>query len=41
MSEPLVNSPETIRLMEIAVASGASVSTAHKTVRKRLRIEAR
>ena len=41
MSEPLVNSPETKRLMEIAIASGASVRTAHKTVRKRLRIEAR
>ena len=41
MSEPLVNSPETKRLMEIAVASGASVRTAYKTVRKRFRIEAR
>ena len=41
MSEPLVNSPETKRLMEIAFASGASVRTAYKTVRKRLRIEAR
>ena len=41
MSEPLVNSPETKRLMEIASASGASVRTAYKTVRKRLRIEAR
>ena len=41
MSEPFVNSPETKRLMEIAIASGASVRTACKTVRKRLRIEAR
>ena len=41
MSEPLVNSPETKRLMEIAIVNGASVRTAHKTVRKRLRIEAR
>ena len=29
MSEPLVNSPETKRLMEIAIANGASVRTAH------------
>ena len=36
MSEPLVNSPETKRLMEIASASGASVRTAYKAVRKRL-----
>ena len=41
MSEPFVNSPETKRLMEIAIASGASVRTAYKTVRNRLRIEAR
>ena len=41
MSEPLVNSPETKRLMEIAIANGASVRTAYKTARKRLRIEAR
>ena len=41
MSEPLANSPETKRLMEIAVANGASVRTAYNTVRKRLRIEAR
>ena len=40
-SEPLVNSTETKRLMDIAVACGASVRNAHKTVRKRLRIEAR
>ena len=41
MSEPLVNSPETRRLMEIAIAKGASIRTAYKAVRKRLRIEAR
>ena len=41
MSEALMNSPETKRLMEIAIASGASDRTACKTVRKRLRIEAR
>ena len=41
MSEPLVNSLETKRLIEIAVASGASVRAANKTVRKRLRVEAR
>ena len=41
MSESLVNSPETKRLMEIAVASVASVRTAYKTVRKRFRIGAR
>ena len=41
MTEPLVNSPETKRLVEFAIASGASVRTAYKTVRKRLRIEAR
>ena len=41
MSEPLVNSPETKRLMEIAVANGASIRTAYKAVRKLLRIEAR
>ena len=41
MSEPLVNSPETKRLMEIAIDNGASVRTAYKDVRKRLRIEAR
>ena len=41
MSEPLVNSLETKRLMEIAIANGASVRAAYKTVRKRLRIEAR
>ena len=41
MSESLVNSPETKRLMDTATASGASVRTAYKTVRKRLRIEAR
>ena len=41
MSEPLVNSPETKRLKEIAIASGASVRTSYKTVRKRFRIEAR
>ena len=41
MSEPFANSPETKRLMEIAIASGASVRPAYKTVRKRLRIEAR
>ena len=35
MSEPLVNSPETKRLMEIAIASATI------TVRKRLRVEAR
>ena len=29
MSEPLVNSPETKRLMEIAVAQGASVRAVH------------
>ena len=40
MSESLVNSPETKRLMEIATASGAPVRTAYKTVRKRFRIEA-
>ena len=39
MSEPLVNSPETKRLMEIA--NGASIRSAHKAVRKRMRIEAR
>ena len=38
---PLVNSPETKRLLEIAIADGASVRTACKTVRKRMRIEAR
>ena len=37
MSESLVNSPETKRLMEIAIASGAPVRTVHKTVRKRFR----
>ena len=36
-----LNSPETKRLMENAIANGASVRTAYKTVRKRLRIEAR
>ena len=41
MSESLVNPPETKRLMDTATASGASVRTAYKTVRKRLRIEAR
>ena len=41
MSGPLVNSPETKRLMEIAIARSASVRTAYETVRKRLRIEAR
>ena len=41
MSESLVNSPVTKRLMEIAVASGASVRAAYKTVRKSLLIEAR
>ena len=40
MSEPIANPPETKRLMEIAIASGASVRAAYKTVRKRLRIEA-
>ena len=39
MSEPLVNSPETKRLMEIAIANGVSIRTAYKAVR--LRIEAR
>ena len=41
MSEPFVNHLETKRLIEFAVASGASVRTAYKTVRKSLRIEAR
>ena len=41
MSEPFVNSLETKRLIEFAIASGASVRTAYKTVRRRLRIEAR
>ena len=41
MSETLVNSPETKRLVEIAIVSCASVRTAYKTLRKRLRIEAR
>ena len=41
MSEPRVNSPETKHVMEIATANGASVGTACKAVRKRLRIEAR
>ena len=41
MSEPRVNSPETKRLMEVAVANGAFIRTAYKAVRKRLRIEAR
>ena len=40
-SEPLVNYPEMKRMMGIAVANGASICTAHKDVRKRLRIEAR
>ena len=35
-----MNSPETKRLMEIAIASVASVRTAYKTVRERFRIEA-
>ena len=41
MSEPLVNSPEMKRLMEIPIANGASIRTAYKAARKRLRIEAR
>ena len=32
-SEPLVNSPETKHLMEIATANGASVRIAHKANR--------
>ena len=35
MSELLVNSPETKRLMEIAIANGASTRTAYKAARKR------
>ena len=41
MSEPLVNSLETKRLMQIAIFNGASVRTAYETVTNRLRIEAR
>ena len=41
MSEPLAKSPETKRLMEIAISSGDSVRTAYKAVRKHLRNEAR
>ena len=33
--------PETKRLIEIAIANGASIRTAYKTARNRLRIEAR
>ena len=41
MSEPRVNSLETKHLVETAIANGASVRTAYKAVRKRLRNEAR
>ena len=41
MSEPLVNSPEMKRLMEIPFVNGASIRTAYKAARKCLRIEAR
>ena len=35
MSEPLVNSPETKRLVGIAVASGTPIRVAYKDVRRR------
>ena len=40
-SEPLVDSPDAKRQMEIDIANGASVCIAYKAMRKRLRIEAR